>query len=135
MTKDKLIKTMKDIDICMMSTVSNNNELRARPMSNNGNVENSGVTYFFSEEDTEKVENLESHRQCALTYQKDAEVFIEVFVKTKMTQDKSELKKYWKDNLENWFKNGLETKGLTLIEVQPERIEYWKGREHETITF
>ena len=48
MTLSDLAKKMADIDFCMLSTRTAGGEIAARPMSNNGDVEYDGDSYFFS---------------------------------------------------------------------------------------
>ena len=49
---DKTLKDvaelMKDIDLCMLTTTTENGALASRPMSNNGEVEYDGNSYFFT---------------------------------------------------------------------------------------
>ncbi|CAN5910709.1 pyridoxamine 5'-phosphate oxidase family protein [soil metagenome] len=44
----KLVKLIRGIDLCMMTTHGSNDALHARPMSNNGEVEFDGDAWFFT---------------------------------------------------------------------------------------
>jgi general stress protein 26 len=44
------------------------------------------------------------------------------------------LEKHWVKDLEIWFENGPHTDGLVLIEVSPDRIAWWEGREQGELT-
>ena len=46
---------MRKLDICMMTTLAENGQLTSRPMSNNGDVEYDGNSYFYSFEESEVV--------------------------------------------------------------------------------
>ena len=48
------------------------------------------------------------------------------FRESKLHQDDKELfKKHWTDDLDQWFEQGIDTPGLTLIEVAASRAECW----------
>ncbi len=44
----KVREMIKDIDFCMLTTVDENNDLYSRPMSLNGEVDQSGNLWFFT---------------------------------------------------------------------------------------
>ncbi len=44
----KVREMIKDIDFCMLTTVDENNDLHSRPMSLNGEVDQSGKSLVFS---------------------------------------------------------------------------------------
>ncbi len=48
LSKKMLANVMKEIDICMMTTVGSYGRLHSRPMSNNRNVDWDAETWFFA---------------------------------------------------------------------------------------
>ena len=70
----KVAKLMRNLDFCMMTTQSEDG-MRARPMSNNGEVEFDGDVWFFSAADARKVDDIERHPQVHLGYA-DTENFV-----------------------------------------------------------
>ena len=69
---DKTLKqigeAMRDIDFCMLTTVSEGG-LAGRPMSNNRDVEFDGDCYFFADGDSRTVRDLERDPTVALAFQ------------------------------------------------------------------
>ena len=49
-----------------------------------------------------------------------------------LSKDKEAFRDHWSKDLELWFKDGIDTEGLTLILVRAQRIHWWdKGAEGE----
>ncbi|WBU59620.1 pyridoxamine 5'-phosphate oxidase family protein [Paracoccus albus] len=94
-------------------------------MSNNSQVEWDGSNWFFSNGDTRKVEEIGENPATELTFQRK-DTWIVLSGKSNLHQDDKELfKKHWTDYLEQWFEQGIDTPGLTLIEVAASRAECW----------
>ena len=134
MTIKDLSKIMKELDIAMLATKTHGGKLGARPMSNNRDVEFDGDTFFFSRGDTTTIADIKSDPQVGVTYADDRDgIYIALQGEAKLHTDKALLKEHWKPALEKWFEDGLQTDGLTLIEVNATRAHYWKGREEGEI--
>src|SRR5205814_1030635 len=67
-TLSKVAKMMRDLDFCMFTTRTEDGEIHARPMSNNGEVEFDGDVWFFSGADTRKVAEIEAEPTVQLSY-------------------------------------------------------------------
>ena len=67
-TITKIAKLMRDLDFCMLTTHTKGGGLRARPMSNNGEVEFDGDVWFFSAADSRKVREIEATPRVQLSY-------------------------------------------------------------------
>jgi general stress protein 26 len=59
MTLADVSKAMSEIDFAMLSTRAVSGDIAARPMSNNGDVEFKGDSYFFSWEKAHSVADIE----------------------------------------------------------------------------
>lgn len=125
-----LARHMKQIDICMFITHSTRGSLNCRPMSNNRDVTYKGDSYFFTMEKTRKVKELEADPNVLLTLEGKADLFISLSGKAKLIRDKNAFEEHWVKDLDRWFKDGIDTKGLLLIHVKGSRIHYWQ-REKE----
>lgn len=125
MDKKALVEAMKAMDICFMSTMKAEGGISSRPMSNNAQVEWDGSNWFFSNGDTKKIAELEADPTTELSFQsKDA--WITLSGRAKLHRDdKALFKKHWTKDLDRWFDDGIETPGLTLIEVVADRAECW----------
>ena len=120
-----LAQKMSGIDMTMFSTYSTHGRLDIRPMSNNGEVEYDGTSYYFAFEDSSVVKDIKRDEHVGLAFQSKQGLYVAVDGKAKLTQDKVSMVERWTPSLEQWFKQGVETPGLTMIEVTAKRIRYW----------
>ena len=87
---------MRDLDFCMFTTTSEDGSLRARPMSNNGEVEFDGDVWFFSGADTRKVQEIQAEPRVQLNYA-DTENFrfVSMTGQAKIVNDLKKKKELW----------------------------------------
>ena len=67
-TVKKVADLMRDLDFCMFTTHATDGELRSRPMSNNGEVEFDGDVWFFTDDRSEKVAQIEKNDAVNIAY-------------------------------------------------------------------
>ncbi|PPK84749.1 general stress protein 26 [Neolewinella xylanilytica] len=135
MTLEQLSEKIRDIDFGMFSTRTEGNAVASRPMSNNGEVEYDGDSYFFCHESTRMVSDIEGDAHVGLTFTGKKgllgkpPIFIAIVGTAELIRDKARFAKHWVEDLERWFKQGIDTPGLVMIRVQAERIHYWDGED------
>jgi len=56
-------------------------------------------------------------------------MFIHVEGVARLVHDKARFAEHWRKELEMWFKDGIDTPGLVMIEVEARRIHYWDGMD------
>ncbi len=128
-----IAEKMRDIDFAMLSTRTEGGAVAARPMSNNRDVEFDGDSYFFTCDDTRTVQDIRRDPNVGLGYQSKSGMlgmkpfFITVEGRAELIQDKARFAKHWTKDLDAWFKDGIDTPGLTLIKVAAQRLHYWDG--------
>ncbi|MCD2184728.1 pyridoxamine 5'-phosphate oxidase family protein [Rhizobium sp. GN54] len=139
LTLEDIAKEMKDIDFGMLTTQSPAGRISSRPMSNNGDVEFDGDCWFFSYEDTRKIEDIKQSPVVSLTFSGAPSllgkpgIFIAVQGNAVLCKDKIEFQQHWTDGLDRWFPDGTDTEGLVLIKVVGNRVDYWDGNENGSI--
>ena len=127
----EISKAMRKLDICMMSTVAGN-ELDSRPMSNNREVDYNGNSYFFTEGKSRLVKELTRNSNVNLAYNGKNHLYISVLGKAKLVKSMEAMAEHWSKDLDLWFKDGIQTPGLTMIHVKAKKIRYWdKMKEGE----
>ena len=135
MTLSDLSKRMADIDFAMLSTRAQGGQIAARPMSNNGDVEYKGDSYFFSYEETHTIEDIHRDPQVGLSFTGAKSllgkppIFISVEGRAELIRDKAQFTAHWTKELDYWFKQGIDTPGVVLIKVHASRIHYWDGED------
>jgi general stress protein 26 len=137
-TLGDISEAMKDIDFCMLVSRAEDGSIAGRPMSNNREVAYQGTSHFFACEDTRTVQDVERDPSVGLTFQGKAGLmgvvgkpgmFIHVEGEARVIRDKARFAEHWTAGLDRWFERGIDTPGLTLVEVASRRIHYWDGED------
>jgi general stress protein 26 len=129
----ELSKKMKNMDFCMLSTQSAEGEINARPMSNNGDVEYDGNSFFFSNDQFDVVKEIEDNNHVSLSFNGKDKLFIAVLGEADLIHDREKMEPHWNKDLEKWFDKGLDTPGLVMIHAKASLIRYWEGGEQGEI--
>ena len=120
---------MKSLDICMLTTRTTRGHLSSRPMSNNGDVEFDGNSYFFTFEESRTVKDIREFPQVSLGFNGPDDLYISLTGKARLITRKSMMEEHWLDQLKQWFPQGLDTPGIVLIHVKASRLKYWQGNK------
>ena len=135
MTMHDLAKAMGKIDFAMLTTRTDGGQLATRPMSNNGQVDYDGDSFYFSWDSARTISDIVGDPNVALSFQGSAgllgkpPVFVAVEGKADIVRDKSVFAEHWSPDLERWFPDGVDTVGLLMIHVHAVRIHYWDGAD------
>ena len=123
----------RDIDICMLVTRAHGG-LRGRPMSNNGEVEYDGDTWFFSYRDTPKVEEIGADPRVELAYiATERGTWLSIEGSAEVVEDDERKRELWQKDLEAWFETGPEDDRLVLIKVRADLVHGWADGEEFVI--
>ena len=140
MTMKDLSHAMKKIDFAMLTTRTDSGQLATRPMSNNGEVDYGGDSFYFSWDSARTVSDIARDPQVALSFQGSAgplgkpPLFVAVEGTAAIVRDKAAFAKRWSPDLERWFPNGIETEGMVMIHVHADRVHYWDGSEQGEVS-
>ena len=122
----KLTELIKDINIAMMTTQSEEGHLRSRPMATRFPKDFDGTLWFFTHEDTGKVEEVKSDQQVNLAFTNpEAQRYVSVSGRANLVHDKDRAKELWNPLFKAWFPQGLDDPQLALLSVKIEEAEYW----------
>jgi len=139
MSLAELADKMAGIDIAVLTTRMAGGQLAGRPMSNNGDVQYNGESFFFTYEDTHTVEDIERDSNVGLVYQGSPKLFVGskfyVFVEghARLIRDKATFKAHWTPDLDKWFEGGIDAPDIVMIQVKAEQIKFWDGMKHGTV--
>jgi general stress protein 26 len=139
LTLPELAKKMQKIDFCMMITKSEFGAIASRPMSNNGEVDYDGDSYFFSYTDTRKIRELTADPTVSLSFTAPPSllgkpgIFVSVEGRSSLIADKAVFQAHWTSGLDRWFPEGIDTPGVVLIKVHADTIQYWDGEDNGVI--
>lgn len=131
LTLQDLAKKMRGIDIASFATKAEGGEIASRFMSNNGDVEYDGDNWFFTEEKTRTISEIEDDANVSLSFAGKHHFYATVEGQAELIRDKAQFEAHWTKSLDMWFKEGVDTPGLVLIKVHAMRIKYWDGMKGE----
>jgi general stress protein 26 len=121
----KLSELIKDIDFCMLTTVSPDGSLRSRPLSTQ-DAEFDGTLWFFIKDDSGKVDEIQKDSRVNCSYAHPGKQhYVSVSGRASLVKDKRKMKEYWKPVLKAWFPDGLDDPHLALLKVDADKAEYW----------
>lgn len=128
--RDEAIEKIKEltegIDFCMLTT-NDGGVLRSRPMSTQ-QTDFDGDLWFFTSEDTHKVEEIEKDDRVAVAYSNPGKnTFVSISGKGSISKDKAKMEELWSPVLKAWFPEGLNDPKLCLLKVESDQAEYWEG--------
>lgn len=123
---EKLREMIKDIDLCMLTTVDESNDLHSRPMSTNGDVDESGNIWFFTSSNSHKASEIERNPNVNVSFiDSDQKHYISVSGTAELVRDKAKIKELWKPVLKAWFPDGPDQPDVALLKVNLKKAEYW----------
>src|SRR5688572_24361834 len=109
---------MRHIDFTMLFTRAENGAAAGRPMSNNGDVEYQGDSYFFTYEHTDMVRHIERDSRVSMSLQGNKgllgqpPLFIAIEAEAEVIRDQATFEEHWQSELERWFPEGTQTPGM-----------------------
>ena len=129
-TLAELSRKMRQIDITMLSTHTDDGQIAGRPMSNNGEVDYDGDSYYFTWDASRMVADIGRDPKVMLGFQGAKSFHVAVQGHAEVIRDKAEFAAHWTKDLDQWFERGIDTEGLVMIKVHAARIHYWDGEEN-----
>ena len=106
----------------------------SRPMSNNRDVNYKGDSYFFTYEKSGKIKELEANQNVSLIFEGKSDLYLSVTGKAKLIRDRESFMEHWVDSLNQWFEDGVDTKGMVLIHVKGTKIKYWQREKERQVS-
>ncbi len=94
---EEISKRMAGIDIAILSTHTEGGQIANRPMSNNGDVEYDGTSYYFTFEQARTVADIQANPRVALGFTAKAGSFpMRSMWRSKATRSSSAIRRYSK---------------------------------------
>ena len=126
---------LKKLDICMLTTRADDGALHGRPMSNNGEVEYDGDSWFFSFSDSRKVREIDADPRTELAFIDTPNgTWVNVEGEATVVRDDPERKReLWQEDLERWFAEGPDDPNVVLIKVTARHIDAWSGSDEYSL--
>ena len=122
-------RLLKKLDICMLTTCAADGALHGRPMSNNGEVEYDGDSWFFAFSDSRKVREIDADPRTELAFIDTPNgTWVNVEGEATIVRDDVDRKReLWREDLERWFPRGPEDPNVVLLKVHARHVDAWAG--------
>ena len=122
----KLRELVKDIDFCMLTTVDEGGALHSRPMSSNGDIDESGDIWFFTNASSHKVSEIEKLPKVNVSFSDpDNQRYVSVSGTAEIVRDRAKIDELWRPEFKIWFPEGKDDPEIALLRVGLEKAEYW----------
>jgi general stress protein 26 len=139
LTLQDLSRQIRDIDYAMLLTHTSTGDIAGRPMSNNGDADYNGDSYYFTWQHTRMVHEIEQNPQVGLSFQAGKHLLgkpgIQISVEglAEVVRDREAFREHWNKEFDRWFQQGVDTPGVVMIKVHARRIHYWDGMDEGEI--
>ncbi len=121
----KLAGLIKDVKLCMLTTMDDDGELRSRPMAVQ-QFEFDGNLWFFTGKSTAKSGEIRHDARVNVSFADPGDhKFVSVTGRASLVEDKTKAKELWNPLYKTWFPKGLDDPELTLLKVDVSKAEYW----------
>jgi general stress protein 26 len=115
----KLYELIKDVKICMMTTVEPDGSLHSRPMYNQ-EADEAGDLWFFTRLQSPKVTEISKDGQVNLGFSNPSKQdYVSVSGKAVIVRDRARIDEKWSEPLKAWFPDGKDDPNIALIRVHP----------------
>ena len=134
---DKKIKELAEsANTCFFCTkITTGHALTTRPMSVQ-KVDEDGVFWFLSAEDSSKNAEIQSDPNVHLLFQGSKySDFLSVYGTAKILKDKQIINELWEPILKAWFTEGIDDNRITIIKVEAKDGYYWDNKHGNAIAF
>ena len=130
-----IAELLAKLDICMLTSRAGDGTLHGRPMSNNGEVEYDGDSWFFAAADSRKVREIEADPQVELAFiDSRAATWVNVEgVASIVRDDLAAKRRLWLTDLERWFPDGPDDPSVVLIKVHARHVDAWSSAGELTV--
>jgi general stress protein 26 len=122
---ESLKRHINGIRFAMMTTLSDDGNLRSRPMTTQ-EIGEDGDLWFFTSDDSEVV--LEAQREPAvnLAYSKpDSGLYVSVSGTAELIKDAAKIKELWNPMVAAYFPKGQDDPNLALLRITATDAEFW----------
>ena len=113
------------IDVAILTTLRPDGTLHSCPMAAHL-ADESGVLWFISASNTEKVEAVRTSQRVNLAYADQAsQRYVSISGFCELVRDHLMAKRLWDPSYTSWFPHGLDDPNLILLKVDIQQEEYW----------
>ncbi len=123
----KLKELIKGIEFAMLTTIRPDGGLHSCAMAT-AEIDDDGVVWFFSGNDSQKVEAIKSDPRVNLSYSDaSGQRYVSISGNAEPVRDDAKAQELWSPLYETWFPKGVGDPNVILLKVHIRGAEYWDG--------
>jgi general stress protein 26 len=123
---EKLRDMIKDIDFCMLTTIDDEGDPHSRPMSSNGDIDENGDLWFFTNASSLKVSEVKQSPKVNVSFaDPENQRYVSVTGTATVVRDRQKIDELWRPAFKMWFPEGKDDPDIALLKVSLEKGEYW----------
>ena len=122
-TRDEVIEMLRSFRAAMVTTVDEDDKLVSRPMAPM-HVDDDGTLWFFTELDSEKVDDVRANPQANVTFAHSD--YVSVSGDASTVRDVDLQSRLWNKVVETWLQCEPDDPKVALLEIVPDSIAYWQ---------
>jgi len=120
----KLAMMIEALEVGMLTTEDEQGHLRSRPMTTQ-KLEG-GVVYFFTGEETPKVDEVRKDARVNVAYaDPNNQVYVSITGIARPSHDPAKVRELWTPSAQRWFPKGPDDPHTALLAVDIAQAEYW----------
>ncbi len=124
--REKLVDLIKDIQFCMLTTVSEDGRLHSRPMAVCEVDPQGNELWFFTRADSLKVSETQRDRDVNVAFaDPDSNIYVSMSGRAQLVRDRQKMQDLWSTPLKTWFPKGLDDPEIALLNISVSNAEYW----------
>lgn len=122
---EKFRELVKDVTVCMFTTLDENHDLTSRPMFTSL-VDDDANVWFFTNEFSEKINEVSKDNLVHLIYSHPVKnIYVDVKGSCSVIIDKKKMEELWDPTLKAWFPAGLDDPKICMVKVATETAHFW----------
>ena len=131
---EKLKSLISNGDIAMLCTLTDT-QIHCRPMATS-DIDEEGNIWFFTNEYSQKENELESNQTVALCYSNDDKsTYVSINGTAWLVTDPQKMKELFNSMVKTFFPEGLNDPKLALLKIRPKHAEYWDSHSNTMVRF
>jgi len=130
---EQIDSMIQEIEIAMLTTQAESGLLRSRPMIS-VTRRFDGDLWFFSHADDERMRDIKAHPRVGVVYSSpEHKNFISMCGDASLVTDRRKFESLWKEELRDWFPDGVDSQDMVLIQIRVDHAEYWDQHKSSMI--
>jgi general stress protein 26 len=118
---------IRGIRIAMVTTVTQDGRLHARPMAAQ-ELDFDGALWFFTERETAKVREARDDEHASVTFtDTERNRYVTLEGRIRVVEDRAKIHELWHEMLTAWFPKGPTDPDVTLLRFEPTVASFWEG--------